>query len=142
MVAYSFRKQFVTPIRLGLGDPKALELFPTPEMGFKPKRQTIRPDRKRHARPGEELQLYAGMRTKHCFLIGKARCVAVEPIRIRLEHPQWIDLNERKAESREELDKFARLDGFADWPEMAIFWFKEHPGISIFTGIIIRWEPL
>lgn len=39
MVAYSFRKRFGPPILAGT------------------KAQTIRADRKRHARPGEEVQL-------------------------------------------------------------------------------------
>jgi hypothetical protein len=46
VVAYSFRQQFRPPILAGT------------------KRQTIRADRKRHARPGEQLQLYTGMRTR------------------------------------------------------------------------------
>lgn len=51
MVAYSFKRQFGPPILAGT------------------KGGTIRNDRKRHARPGEELQLYHGMRTKSCTLI-------------------------------------------------------------------------
>ncbi|MEJ0016825.1 MAG: ASCH domain-containing protein [Acetobacteraceae bacterium] len=47
MVAYSFKRDFAAPILAGI------------------KRQTIRADRRRHARPGEVLQLYTGMRTKH-----------------------------------------------------------------------------
>lgn len=74
MVAYSFKAQFVEPIRAGLG-------LPT-EPQIRPKRQTIRADRKRHARPGEELQLYRGMRTRQCFLIGRAACTEVTKIRI------------------------------------------------------------
>lgn len=62
MVAYSFRAHFEAPIRAGT------------------KAQTIRADRARHARAGEELQLYTGMRTQHCRLIGRAICMAVSPI--------------------------------------------------------------
>ncbi|MFO0729377.1 MAG: MT-A70 family methyltransferase [Nitrospiraceae bacterium] len=51
MVAYSFKSRFLPPIARGL------------------KRQTIRAPRSRHARPGERLQLYAGMRTRHCYKI-------------------------------------------------------------------------
>ncbi len=48
MVAYDFRPMFVGSIRSGN------------------KRQTIRSNRRRHARPGEPMQLYTGMRTKAC----------------------------------------------------------------------------
>ena len=48
MVAYSFKRRFREPILAGS------------------KQQTIRADRKRHARRGEALQLYTGMRTTQC----------------------------------------------------------------------------
>ncbi len=48
MVAYSFDRRFVPAIVSGA------------------KRQTIRAHRARHARPGETLQLYTGMRTRQC----------------------------------------------------------------------------
>jgi uncharacterized protein YqfB (UPF0267 family) len=59
MVAYSFKARFVEPILAGT------------------KTQTIRADRKRHARPGEDLQLYTAMRTKQCKLIRVARCTQI-----------------------------------------------------------------
>lgn len=105
MVAYSFKKRFVAPIRAGLGlimkddkgnwlqcesviDDGATVSHPfdpykdlAPEA--RPKRQTIRAiGKRRHARPGETLQLYTAMRTKQCEKIGEARCIAVLPIRI------------------------------------------------------------
>jgi len=63
MVAYSFKAQFREPILAGT------------------KRQTIRADRKRHARLGEALQLYTGMRTRQCKLIGRATCNALGFVR-------------------------------------------------------------
>jgi hypothetical protein len=48
MVAYSFNPIFVGPILAGT------------------KRQTIRAERKRHARPGEAMQLYTGMMRWWC----------------------------------------------------------------------------
>ena len=48
MVAYSFKSQFEEPIVA------------------REKRQTVRGFRKRHARPGEPIQLYVGMRTRNC----------------------------------------------------------------------------
>lgn len=102
------------------------------------KRQTIRAPRKgrsRHARPGEELQLYTAMRTKYCTLIGRAVCAEVVPVR--------LDFNLNNLTVNGELDGqrdlFARSDGFADWPEMCAFWAKEHPGITVFDGMLIRW---
>jgi len=65
MVAYSFKKVFVRQIETGR------------------KRQTIRADRKRHARPGEPVQIYTGMRTRHCRkIIEDPICESVTPIRI------------------------------------------------------------
>lgn len=63
-VAYSFQQQFAEPILAGT------------------KGGTIRAQRsgRGHARPGEELQLYTGMRTKHCRLICRKPCIAVTRI--------------------------------------------------------------
>ena len=66
MVAYSFRPRFIEPILGGR------------------KRQTIRAiGRRRHARPGDPLQLYAGMRTRNCRLIGRAICIDVVEVGLR-----------------------------------------------------------
>ena len=122
MVAYSFKQQFREPIVAGT------------------KRQTIRKDRKRHARQGEELQLYTGMRTRQCALIGRAVCIAAAPIHIHVEdgcafceHPGIIP---------ETMDAFAQADGFTDWPAMRAFWRHEHPDKPVFSGVIIRWKEL
>lgn len=136
MVAYSFRKRFVEPIRVGLGKPwvrRGRSIFPVP------KRQTIRADRARHARPGEEIQLYCGMRTKGCFLIGRARCVSVESIVINLSFGVIIIGGRTLISS---LDHFAIGDGFKSWKEMRGFWQEEYPGTNHFRGVIIKWEPL
>ena len=135
MVAYSFRRQFVHPIQAGLGIANQFGVVPP----VSPKRQTIRAYRKRHARLGEELQLYCGMRTKHCFLIGRARCVDADFI--TLDFTGLVSINRRSFQDVDRLDEFARSDGFADFVEMRAFWAKEH-GLSRFNGVIIRWEPL
>ena len=68
MVAYSFQRRFAPPISTLV------------------KRQTIRADRRRHARPGEMLQLFTGMRTRHCAkIIADPRCLSVEPIVLRMD---------------------------------------------------------
>jgi hypothetical protein len=138
MVAYSFKKQFIDPICVGLGIPRLVDVGPLPA----PKRQTIRANRKRHARPGEELQLYCGMRTRHFSLIGRARCTAVEDI--RMDFNQWprVYKDSGHCEDAVSLDEFARQDGFTNWFELFQFWRKEHGNIVIFSGKLIRWKPL
>lgn len=136
MVAYSFKAMFVDPIRLGLK--------PGP---YKPgmKRHTIRDNgKRRHARQGETLQLYRGMRSKSCFKIGDARCSEAYPITIKFlagdnsVHSPGIGT----IATREGLDAFARTDGFESWERLREFWALNHPGVTIFKGTIIRWEPI
>ena len=123
MVAYSFKQRFIEPIRAGT------------------KCQTIRADRKRHARPGEQLQLYSGMRTKHCQLIGRAECLSVWPVTLILREEHGVVL-ENFRETYRNIDAFARADGFRDWAELAAFWSENHPGFEIFDGVLIRWGDL
>lgn len=139
MVAYSYKRRFVTPIRIGLGlsirpedrDEEAATML-------LPKRQTIRAvGLRRHARPGETLQHYCGMRHPSCFLIGRGVCVSVSEISIMV----------RKGSLRVslidpvQLDDFAQADGFASAEDMHVFWRTEH-GLGRFEGVLIRWEPL
>jgi hypothetical protein len=57
MVAYSFKDRFIVPISLGLNIPYDVDHVVDVDAG--PKRQTIRAiGLRRHARPGETLQLY------------------------------------------------------------------------------------
>lgn len=123
MVAYSFKSRFAPPILAGT------------------KRQTIRADRKRHARTGEQLQLYTGMRTKQCKLIGRAPCLSVWPVTLILREVHSVVL-EGFREIYGDLDTFARADGFKDWGELAGFWADNHPGVEIFDGVLIRWGDL
>lgn len=130
MVAYSFKKRFGPAILSGT------------------KAQTIRAERKRHARPGEELQLYTGMRTRHCQLLGRSACLSVMPVRLCFSERTaaapfevggaFLTWNDMKA--------FAQADGFDSIEDMAGFWWREHPpeyGDTItFEGVLIRWQPL
>lgn len=137
VVAYNFKRRFVEPIRMGLGQPFRVEVDP----GFmRAKRQTIRADRKRHARAGEELQLYHGMRTRQCFLIGRATCTDVRGIHIQVGLG-IVSIDDYPA-IRDDIDGFANDDGFADWAEMRGFWRVEHPGVNNFRGVLIKWKPL
>jgi len=121
VVAYSFRPQFRAPIIAGT------------------KQQTIRADRKRHAREGETLQLYTGMRTRQCKAIGTATCFTVQPIRIEVENAVIGTQTGRTLTTIDELDNFARMDGFDDWKAMRAFWHENHPDTPVFSGVLIRW---
>jgi len=132
MVAYSFKAQFAEPI-----------------VTLK-KRQTVRGNRARHARPGEPIQLYTGMRTKYCrkLLDRDPICVDVRPLRLILDTDiitsLWIDGAYLNAE---EMEAFAVADGFGaglsdGWAlrRMGQFWRREHQWNN-FSGVVIRWEP-
>jgi hypothetical protein len=125
MVAYSFKKQFAEPILDGR------------------KGGTIRADRRRHAHPGEELQLYTGMRTKQCRLITRKTCVAVEPITLNFVGfgVGYIICGARCLRRPPELDAFAAFDGFQNFAEMAEFWAETHAADE-FHGWHIRWAEL
>jgi len=133
MVAYSFKAQFAEPIA-------TLQ-----------KRQTVRGNRKRHARPGEAIQLYAVMRTRHCrkILTPDPVCLDVRPIGIVFD---WnmsrliksIEIAGLRL-SDEEIEAFAIADGFGDLfgsaaIRMGRFWLDNH-GLAPFDGVVIRWEP-
>lgn len=144
MTAYSFQRQFVAPICLGLGR----DVPPGFEVGSglaeqEPKLQTIRAVGKRHHAPvGGHLQLYYGMRTKKCFQIGVARCWNVSPIKIHFgvvggREPPWVTIDDGPVD---DLDAFARKDGFPAWSELDEFWSIHHPGVHDFAGLLFRWE--
>jgi hypothetical protein len=135
MVAYSFKGQFVDPVRSGR------------------KRQTVRMGRNgraRHARPGEPVQLYVGMRTRNCtkIIAPDPICTAVQVIMM------WFSDEHRI--TRISIDgtdllpaamlQFAIDDGFDDTREvsaleaMAEFWRVNHNKPEFFAGVVIRWE--
>lgn len=139
MVAYGFKKFFAPQIIAGI------------------KRQTVRADRNRHARVGEALQLYQGMRTRHCVrIIPDVPCIGVDHIVIEREVVKiaGIEINGVRL-SHDEIEQFARDDGFA--PEqlqgaggldshlaaynMGMFWSLSHEGAAPFVGVMIRWDP-
>ena len=73
MVAYSFNTAFVRHVE------------------DRSKRQTIRLPRKRHARPGEDVQLFTGMRTKRCRkIIPDPVCVGIDEVRFDLREASGI----------------------------------------------------
>lgn len=118
MVAYSFRPRFVAAIVSGR------------------KRQTIRAARKRHARAGEAVQLYTGMRTKQCRLIGVATCEAVREIALDFEHNAVRIEGFAAMRTEARLNSIAVHDGFHDWEEMRAFW----AAAPTFSGFAILWR--
>lgn len=124
MVAYSFNKQFAQPII------------------DRRKKQTIRAYGKRpHAKPGDHLQLYVGMRTKQCKkIIPDVVCVARKEIEIYVhDHAiNGIVIDGKWIEGDSKHD-FAVLDGFASIDDMHSFWLAHHGG-GTFRGWIIYWE--
>lgn len=132
MVAYSFAPQFRDLVASGI------------------KTQTVRADRKRHARPGEPLQLYAAMRTKYCRKLVTPDPVVtrVRPIQI-IVTVQHVDLiasiafDDTEVLNADEIEAFANADGFPALPgfarrKMGDFWLKAH-GQGRFRGVLIEW---
>ena len=136
MVAYSFKQRFIRRIETGLGirtDEDFTLLHPA-------KTQTIRAEgKRRHAKPGEVLQLYYGMRTRQCKLIGVAKCVEVLPIIIWDTFAIIVD---GKVLTARQIKKFASADGFDDLDDMRLFWKAEHGAFEKFEGRLIKWEPI
>lgn len=156
MVAYSYKGRFVAPVRVGLGLP-VLSIHRElggyhPEQPIKPKRHTIRAiGKRRHARPGETLQHYHGMRSPKCFKIGDARCTSISAIHLFIRSDKVVinpncdhEVVYSARVNVKHLDAFAGHDGFADWAEMKAFWLEEHDGkrLGPFCGVLVKWEPL
>lgn len=130
MVAYNFQPRF------------ELSIVTLAKLG------TIRAaGRRRHAQPGDALQLYTGMRTRGCRLIARACCERSDIIRMSFENdfvqieretfrPGKVFVDEIVIE---DLDGFARGDGFAGWSEMKAFWLETH-GPNDFGGRWIQWS--
>ncbi|GJD55206.1 hypothetical protein [Methylobacterium dankookense] len=136
MVAYSFKRQFMQPIRERV-KPHTLRDF--------------RRGRSRHARPGEQLQLYVGMRTSSCELIGRAVCDRFQSVSLDFSAPNPIVLTDLvevgfstfeaagEPQAVRAVDSFAVSDGFEDIEAMARFWRDTHD-TSIWQGCLIGWD--
>lgn len=129
MVAYTFKGRFVEPIQ------------------EKTKRQTIRAvGKKRHAWPGDRIQVYTGDRF-HPRKVGESTCQSREAIRFDFAAGRvWIgegvhhsDQGVRIIQGDAALDHFARLDGFQDWQALVDFWAETHNVEDSWTGILITW---
>jgi hypothetical protein len=124
MVAYSFHPRFVEPIRQGY------------------KCQTIRGPRLRHARPGELIQLYSGLRTARAAkIMADPHCLEVMPVSIAFRPDGAIERIMAGGHPALDLDAFALRDGFRDADEMAAFWRAQHGMLFRFDGVLIEWAP-
>jgi len=126
MVAYSFAARFADQVALGA------------------KTQTIRAHRRRHAWPGEPVQLYAGLRTKAARKLVDPDPVCVSVEAVTLDIPAESEGRAaRVAVGLDALrlldDAFAQADGFRDVGDMVRFWRATH-GAGLFTGVLIGWR--
>ncbi|WP_461209956.1 ASCH domain-containing protein [Desulfocurvus sp. DL9XJH121] len=126
MSAYNFQKQFAGKVESG------------------DKRQTIRADgKRRHARPGERVQLYTGMMTKACRKLVNPDpiCTSVEPVRIAYSGPTGqphVTVSGHPL-TRPEIRALARDDGFENVTSMYA-WLEKTHGLP-FRGVLIKWRP-
>lgn len=125
MVAYSFNKRFVPGIMSGVKD----GTIRAPRRGVQP-----------HARLGQEIQIYTGLRTKHVRLIGRATCLATEQVILRLRDGQvCFPQTAESLIADDDLATFARRDGFVSWSDLVAFWRATHPGVDEFHGVQVWW---
>jgi len=127
VVAYSFKAQFEGALRAG------------------DKAQTIRAlGKRRHARPGELVQIYIGMRTKDCRLLFQSECLEVLPITIRRNAQDRVLLGgnpfiihlDGKSLFLHEQEQLALADGFPDLQAFYDFFYQRLP----FEGVLIKWQ--
>lgn len=129
MVAYNFKTAFHDSIRSGI------------------KRQTVRhAGKKRHARPGERVQIYQGLRTKAAAkLIPDPVCVRVDAIMILVGREYENDIGAIRINGIPlilgEANDFALRDGFDSLAQFGRFWRITH-GEGRFEGVVVVWEPV
>lgn len=126
MVAYNFQKQFGDRIVDGS------------------KNQTVRrTGKRRHANPGDMVQLYTGQRTTSCKkLVDDRTCLAREPIQIVIEENSVAAIRilgkPITKTGYKTLEAFAIADGFESLEAFHRFWRKFH-GVGVFDGELIVW---
>lgn len=161
MVAYNFQKRFVPHIQAGLEPGPWL-----PGM----KRHTLRlprSGRSRHARPEEALQLYTDQRSKRAWKIGNAVCRLQMPVMLVWDCGELSITRREGAVPRssimrlapivrrileapigkhfvgDDMDEFARTDGFGEREEMAAFFeVPAEDEASRIELVLIGWSPV
>lgn len=128
MPAYNFKKEFAPLVESGR------------------KRQTIRAiGKRRHARPGDHLQLYTGQRTKACrkLICPDPACIAVHAVymfkiieRRRDAHAYQLYLDGELI-FWHEVPEIATADGFENSTDFFNF-FEDAHGMP-FRGVLIKW---
>lgn len=162
MVAYSFQRCFVDHVAAGL------EPGPwCPGM----KRHTLRQPRlgrQGHARPEQPVHLYTGMRTRQCRLIGRAVARMQIPVTLATCSDDWPLILIRRSGralcspgasnlapvvqtvlrmlageflAGEQMDQFARADGFSSTAEMRKFFAAPAGPSATLDLILIGWSP-
>jgi len=118
MVAYNFKAIFAADVE------------------NRQKCQTIRAKRKdgRRPYPGDDLQLYTGMRTKSCRKLRDAVCSMVRDIKIKENGTVKID---GQVLGRAPVEDLAIADGFTG-REPFIAFFRDTHGLP-FEGHLINW---
>ena len=120
MPAYNFQKQFAPLVESGL------------------KRQTIRAKgKRRHACPGEALQLYTGQRTPACRKLLNPDPICTEAQDFVIDESDNIPRIYINGERQNDNDLIARQDGFENYEQM-LAWFSKTHGLP-FHGVLIKW---
>lgn len=89
------------------------------------------------------VQLYCGMRTKYCHkIIDDQECTGQSEVIIVFDHGEIVDI-QVNGQSVDDLDVFARADGFEDLSDMQQFWHENHD-CSDYTGhsyplVMVEW---
>lgn len=99
------------------------------------KRQTVR--RAARCKPGDRLQLYTGMRTKACRMLGEAVCTRTERVIIPAPPLRHLMLGEGRVLRGKAALGFAQADGFESLDAFFAF-FAMHYELP-FEGVVISW---
>ena len=100
------------------------------------KGQTVRKRRKCPIKIGDTLYHFTGMRTKACRRLRIDVCTKITTVEI---NGYGLLLLDGVAQTEHESQRFAELDGFADYDEMLAWVYKAY-GIP-FLGDAIYWNP-
>lgn len=97
------------------------------------KKQTIRS--KARMRPGEELQLYVGQRTKKCRKLKDVICRRVSPIILTAD----TAINNGAILKGSQLEELAHADGFQSYSTMWRFFSERADASGKYHGWLIEW---